>query len=50
MVAVIIVAKVAAIRALSPNLEMSAALLGAIPPIPPIWIAIELKLAKPQSA
>ena len=35
--------------ALSPNSERVLRWLGAKAPIPPIWIPIEAKLAKPQS-
>ena len=38
------------IIALSPIRDRSVRRFGAIPPIPPIWIAIELKLANPHSA
>jgi len=38
------------IMARSPSFDRSERRSGAMPPIPPIWIAIELKLAKPDSA
>ena len=46
----IIVASEAARRALIPNRDRSACRWGAIPPIPPIWMAMELKFAKPHKA
>src|SRR5690606_41889468 len=49
-VAVMNAASVPPTMALSPRRERSLRREGAIPPIPPIWIAIELKLAKPHSA
>ena len=48
MVADIMVASDAASRALIPRRERSPCRSGAIPPIPPIWIAIELKFANPH--
>ena len=36
--------------AFSPSLAIIGRWLGASPPVTAIWIAIELKLAKPQSA
>jgi hypothetical protein len=50
IVADIMVANVAAITALNPSLEISACRSGAIPPMPPICIAMELKFAKPHNA
>jgi len=50
MVAVISVASVAATRARIPSLDRSPCRLGAIPPIPPTWMAILLKFENPQSA
>jgi hypothetical protein len=38
------------IMALSPSLARSCFRFGAIPPIPPIWMAMEEKLAKPERA
>ena len=43
-------AKVPPIIALRPSLARSRVREGAMPPNPPIWMAIELKLAKPHSA
>jgi hypothetical protein len=43
-------ASVPAIIARMPIRDRSLRRAGAIPPIPPIWIAIELKFAKPHSA
>ena len=43
-------ARLPAIMARSPSRAMSPRRSGARPPIPPIWIAIEEKLAKPSSA
>ena len=43
-------ARVPPIMALRPSLAKSDRRSGAIPPIPPIWIPIELKLAKPEIA
>ena len=50
IVALIKFAKVPAITAFKPKRATSLRRFGAIPPKPPIKIAIELKLAKPQSA
>jgi hypothetical protein len=50
IVPVIIVARKAASIAFKPSLDRSACLLGAITPMPPICMAIELKLANPQRA
>ena len=50
MVAVMKAASEPAIMARSPSRERSCRRLGAIPPIPPIWMAMELKLANPDSA
>ena len=50
MVAVIMLASVPASTARSPNCASSDLRLGASPPIPPIWIAIEEKFAKPHRA
>ena len=47
MVAVSNAATVPPIRALTPNLAKVPLWLGAKTPIPPIWIPIEAKLAKP---
>jgi hypothetical protein len=47
-VPVSIVANEAARSARSPNLEISPWRFGAIPPIPPICMAMELKLEKPH--
>ena len=49
-VAVIKVAIAPPITALIPRLAIVDFLLGARGPNPPIWIAIELKLAKPHKA
>lgn len=48
--AVIQVATVPPSMARMPSFERSCRRSGAIPPIPPIWIAIEEKFAKPVSA
>ncbi len=48
MVPVIMVAREAAIIARNPSFARSPCRVGAIPPIPLIWIAIELKFAKPH--
>src|SRR5690606_26621864 len=50
MVAVISVAMVPPRTARRPKRARSLRRSGASPPMPPIWIAIELKLAKPHSA
>src|SRR5262249_59310962 len=50
MVAVMKLASVPANIARSPRRARSWRRFGASAPIPPIWIPIELKLAKPQSA
>ena len=42
-------ANVPANKALIPNSESSFLLLGAREPIPPIWIPIEAKFAKPHN-
>jgi hypothetical protein len=43
-------ARLPAIIARSPKRAISLRRSGASPPMPPIWIAIEEKLAKPSSA
>jgi hypothetical protein len=48
--AVMNAASVPAIIALRPIRARSLRRVGAMPPMPPIWIAMELKLAKPQRA
>mgnify|MGYP006969775413 FL=1 len=50
IVALIKFAKVPAITAFKPKRATSLRRFGAIPPKPPIKIAIELKLAKPHNA
>src|SRR5690606_8757860 len=50
MVAVMNVASEPPSTARRPNRARSARRSGAMPPMPPIWIAIEEKLAKPHSA
>ncbi len=50
MVAVWKQARVPAIIARRPSLARSALRSGAMPPMPPIWMAMEEKLAKPHSA
>ena len=50
IVAVSNAATVPPIRALIPNLAKVDLWLGASTPMPPIWIPIEAKLAKPQRA
>ena len=50
IVALIKLANVPAITAFKPKRATSPRRFGAIPPIPPIKIAIELKLAKPHHA
>ena len=50
MVAVMKVAMEPPSTARKPNRAKSARRYGARPPMPPIWIAIELKLAKPHNA
>ena len=50
MVAVIIVASVPPRTALRPSRARSGRRSGASPPMPPIWMAMEEKLAKPHSA
>ena len=49
MVADIKETKLPAIIALNPSSVSSFLVLGAMIPIPPIWIPMEAKLAKPQS-
>ncbi len=49
-VAVMNEASVPAIMARMPIRDRSLRRAGAMPPMPPIWIAIELKFANPQSA
>ena len=50
MQAVMKAAKVPPNIARSPRRAKSARLSGAMPPIPPNWIPMELKFAKPESA
>src|SRR5690606_31947291 len=50
MVAVVMLASVPASTARRPSCAISDVRLGASGPMPPIWVAMEEKLAKPQSA